>query len=425
MTGNSAPECAGRVRRLAAVLGAVVAIAGMALAQSPDQFGGQDRANAASQLIVLGVQRALDSLPPTAAQPVTYEFDPASDAFRRTTRLGPTVLRSAQTMEEGSFGLRLATSYFDLGETFQPIDYLIVFDEPFAGGTVRQQGVAKFGLDVSARVGLINLSAGYGVTKWLEVSGSVPITIVDAQASQIFSTAPEMPDFVVGSEVIDGDLPGAIRDLDRGLQNGDLVLRRESFTNLGVNFNDGTHVGLGRISLGAKAGVWTTERVQLAAMTELFLPSPSSTEFAGPDSTAIFPRLLATVKLTDWLRLHTDVGYGYDFDNAPLRSFTWNTGASVASERMAFDLGIGGAEYDQPIQWTPSVMHGGRAGDIPPSTGYALDDNNTGTTVVDVLVGMKLRLAESTVLSGAVTIPVVSQPFQPAALGTLAVEQYF
>jgi len=114
MTGGPAPEYAGGFRRLAVVLAAAVTIAGMAQAQSPNQFGGQDRANAASQLIVLGVQRALDSLPPTAAQPVTYEFDPASDAFRRTTRLGPTVLRSAQTMEEGSFGLRLATWYATL-----------------------------------------------------------------------------------------------------------------------------------------------------------------------------------------------------------------------------------------------------------------------------------------------------------------------
>jgi hypothetical protein len=400
-------------------------------ARAQNQFGGQQRADAAQQLITLAVERAIASLPPTAGQSVTYEFDPASDAMRRSTRLGPTVLRSAQTLGRGTLSVRVATSYFELGETFGPANYFLAFDEPRPGETVPLQGVAKIGLSTSAKVGLINLSAGYGITNRIDVTGSLPLTIVDAQASQIFSTVsstlnvPPGKALVSGPRLINGDLAEAIRTLDGGLRSGDLALRRERLTALGFDFNDGTHAGVGRISLGVKGLLWTTPALQLAAVTEVFLPSPSSNEFAGSDTFSILPRVVVTGAVTDWLRLHSDVGYDYDVDEAALRRFTWSAGGSISFERFSADLGFGGSEYDQSILWTPTTVHGVRTAGFPPSTGHALEDTGVGTSIIDILLGAKVRVSDNLVIAGGVTVPIVNTDFQPNVLGTVAVERYF
>jgi hypothetical protein len=409
-----------------ALAGLLAMAATAAHGQNPNQFGGQQRADAANEMIVLAVERGIASLPPTAGQSVTYEFAPASDAPERILRLGPTVLRSAQTIAQGTFTLRVAASYFDLSQSLGPINYLFDLDD-----AARTEAVAKLGLDASAHVGLLNLSATYGVTNRLEVMGNLPLTIVDASASQTFSTLtselnqPPSTARLAGVQVLDGDVAGASKLLDLGLRSGHYTLRRESFTDLGFNFNDGTHAGVGRISLGAKATVLTTASVQLAVMSELFLPSPSQAEFAGSDSVAILPRVLGTAKVTDALRLYTDVGYEYDFDEAPLRRFTWSAGGSVGFQRWSADLGMGGSEYDQPILWTPNTVYGAQTATAPASTGHALQDNGTGTTVVDVLVGIKVRLSDRVVLAGGVTVPVVNTDFQPDVLGTIAAEFSF
>ena len=412
--------------RIVAVVWATLVFPHPTPAQNPNQFGGQDRANAASQLIVLGVQRGIDSLPLTSGQAVTYEFDPASDALGRTARLGPTVLPSSQVIEPGTLALQVAASYFEQAETFQPINYMFTFD-----GTPRQ-GVAKLGLTAKADVGLLNFSLVYGISSRIEVSVSVPITVVDAQASEIFSTlssglsVPPKDAQLGGYFFTDGNVPSAITALNDGLKpGGPLALRQASLSNLGFAFNDGTHVGVGRISVGGKGILLSTTQLQLAFAPQLFMPSPSENDFSGPGSAAILPQLIATLKLTDALRLHSSVGYDYDFNTAALRSFTWRAGGSFASQRIEVDLGLGGSEYDAPIQWTPSIIHGQATATAPASTGQALDNNTTGTSLVDVLVGAKVRVTDAIVISAGVSIPVVSPAFQPDALGTLAVERTF
>jgi len=131
--------------------------------------------------------------------------------------------------------------------------------------------------------------------------------------------------------------------------------------------------------------------------------------------------------LSDRIRLHSDIGYNYDIDEASLRRFTWRMGGSVAIRQVSVDLGLGGSEYDAPIQWTPTVLHGERTATVPPFTARALDDTTAGDSYVDVLLGMKLRVTETWILAGAVTIPVVREEFQPDpdVLWTLALERYF
>jgi hypothetical protein len=397
-----------------------------ALAQNPNQFGAQDRADAAAELIVIAVERAIASLPPTSGPSVTYEFDPASDAFRRSIRLGPTVLRSSQTIGPGNFSLQFATSYFEMAQSFRPINYLFTLDEPQA-----RQVVSKLGLDASARVTLMNMSATYGLGTRVELSASLPITVVDAHAAQDFSTrtdalslpAAEAP--LTGILVLDGDVQEATQYLNSEIQAGRITLRQETFKDLGFDFDEGTNVGIGRISLGGKGIILSTEAFQAAAMADLFLPSPSEGAFAGSASVAVLPRLVGSLKLTDALKLHSDLGYEYDFETPELRQFTWRVGGSLAFERVAFDVGLGGSEYDTAVEWTPSVIHGGQTATLPASTGVALDDNTAGTSVVDVLLGAKLRVTDAFVIAGGVSIPVVSPAFQPDVLGTVAVEWCF
>ncbi len=415
------------IRRLGVVVALVMSILGRtAWAANPNQYGGQDRADAASELIVLGVQRGIDSLPLISGQSVTYEFDSTSDAPGRTTRLGPTVLPSSQVVEPGTFAVQCAASYFELAQTFQPINYLFDFS-----GTPAQQGVSKLGLKVDAKVGLLNISATYGISSRIEVDASVPITIVDAQASEIFPTYPSdlsVPpqDAQLAAVVFPrGQTQEGISALNGGLKSGQVVLRTASLSSLGFDFNDGTHVGLGRISLGGKAVVLSTPRFQLALYPQLLMPSPSQNEFSGPDSAAIFPQVAATVKVMDALRWHSSVGYDYDFNHDALRSFTWRSGGSFALQAFELDLGFGGSEYDSAIQWTPNVIHGQAPAPYLQATGYAVDKHTTGTSLVDILLGGKVRVAAETFLSGGVSIPIVSPGFQPDALGTIAIERVF
>jgi len=419
-----------RLRCWGALIGATTALAGAAHAQNPNQYGAQDRADAAHDLVVLAVQRAISSLPPTAGQSVVYEFDPKFDAFQRSTRLGPTVLRSTPTIGQGMLAVRVSASYFELDETFGPMDYHFTLDEPLPDGT--KEAVAKLGLGARARVGVTTLSASYGLLNRLDLTASVPITIVDANATQTFSTEPstlsepadEATLGVVGWDG-GGNLAGGRFQLNEDLRSGSLVMRRERFSAMGFDFDGGTQVGLGRVSLGAKGALLAKRRLHIAGMGELFLPSPNSAEFAGPNSFAVLPRVIAMGVLTDAIHAHADLGYQYDFDHSSLRCLTWNTGGSWATHRLAVDLGFGGSVFDTPIHWTPTRVRQGPTTTFPRFTMEALGDTETGSNFVDLLLGLKLRVAEGTVIAGAVTVPIDREKFQPAALGTIAVEQYF
>ena len=203
-----------------------------------------------------------------------------------------------------------------------------------------------------------------------------------------------------------------------------LVYRHDSFSALGFKFNEGTHAGIGRISLGGKAFLYNNKWVELAFMTEFFMPSPNQDEFAGSDSAAILPRGILVVPAADWLRFHADVGYEYDFDESVLRRLVWNVGPSMPFECFEFDVGVGGSKYDTPIQWTPAVARGAANAVVPESTITALANNQLGDNFIDFIGGLKVRLADRWVLSGAVNVPLNNEGVRPAALGTLALEYH-
>ncbi len=423
-----------RVLLLAALLSAVLGWGVAAHAQSiANQFGGQDRAHAAQRMIVLAVQQEISSLPPMSGQAVSYEFDLKTREPVKSKYLGPTAFRSTQTVGADNLSVRLATSYFDLADSFGPIPYRLGFDEPFPGEPQPRKAVVKFGLNADARVGLINLAANYGITTHFEVTMNLPIVIVDAHASEIFSSPraelglPPKEAHVTGQPIVNDDVGAALRNLEDELHspNGLYVLREETFSNLGFQFNEGTHAGVGRISIGAKSVVYSDKRLQVAVAPEFFFPSPNQDEFAGPDSGSILPRVIGAFTLAPPLKVHVDSGYDCDFDSNELRRFVWDAGASIASGQAEFDAGIGGSKYNEGIEWTPGVVKGARTQNFPPSTGIALGNNTLGDNFVDFLAGIKFRVTDNWIVSGAIDVPINSQGFRPAAAGTLALEYYF
>jgi hypothetical protein len=388
-----------------------------AYGQGQGQFGGQSRADAASQMIVLAVQQGISSLPPTSGQSFSYEYDPDTLTFVASEVLGPTAFRSAQTVGKGRFTFRAAGSYFEISDSFGPITYFIEPKDPELAGP---RGYAKFGLEASAQVGLINLSANYGITNRFEVMLNLPVVIVDAQASQKFTTAATALDLPADEATVDGALTE--EQLDEFLDVGALVVRTETFDDLGFDFNSGTHGGLGRVSIGAKGIAYAGKWARLALAPELFLPSPNECEFAGPDSVAVLPRVIGQLNAADFLRFHIDVGYDHDFDSAELRRFVWNVGASIPHERFSVDFGVGGSEFEQGIRWTPSVAESVETDEFPATVLTAQEGNRLGTSFIDFLAGLKMRLSDRLVLGGAVTVPLNDEGFRPDALGTAALE---
>jgi hypothetical protein len=388
---------------VSAVLACAAVLSHLSIVRAQDQFGGQSRADAASRAIVLAVQQGISGLPPTSGQSFVYEFNPASsDIPVRSQRLAPISLRAPETVGEGSFSFRAAVSYFALSASLGPIDYQV--DVPN-----NSSRFAKFGTKVDAKVGVFGLTLNYGITRRVEATFNLPMVLVDVQGSEIFSHDPSLGPKTVGF----GFSP---HDLNEKLANGTLVLRTVSFSQLGLTFNDGTHVGVGRMSLGTKARVYFEDPFRLAAACDFYFPSPSEAEFAGSDSPSILPRVIGSARLANWMRLHVDAGYDYDFDVSQLRRFVWDFGVSFPLTVATFDLGVGGSKYDTPIDWTPQRV---RSSNILVT---ALGNNQTGTNYVDFLAGAKVRLSDTVILGGAVNVPVTNEGLQPIVGGTVALE---
>jgi hypothetical protein len=417
----------GALALLAAALGAL-ATADRVEAQS---FGSQERANAASLMILLGVTQGIETLPPSSGQAFLYQYDPNLDTYVASARLGPTAFRTARTIGRGRFGLRAAGSYFEVNKNLDPIAY---------AGSATPNGPAtsftRFGLDVDSRVGIMSFSGTYGVLDILDLDVNVPVTVVSAEAFESFvSCSPDNPiPGCTGTEPInDAPIIGApsLQTLDTALADGRLTFRSGTAQQLGASFNDSTSWGLGRISLGSKVVLYESEGADLAFGLRLHFPSPSEDDFAGPDSWALDPRLIGEIKIAEGTRLLLDLGYSNDFTFDELSAFQWSLGASYGFEAATFDAGFAGSAFRQGIEWTPSVFcqpDPGQTECLPGrSTFYtALEDNELETFYANFVGGIKVKTFENQVLSGAVNVPLNSdEGFRPDAIGTVAYEFYF
>lgn len=384
---------------------------GIAPAPAQNLFGEAQRAAAAQQAVVVAVQQGISSLPPTSGQAFSYQLDEELGTYVPSEVLGPISFRTPQTVGRNNLTFRFAASYFDLGDTFGPILYEV-------NGIGEAPLYTMFGTKVDAQVGLFNLAVNYGVLDRLELTMNLPIAVTSTNGDELYlGSGPNSPD-PTSTAVRARDSEDAI---DRGLNDKSLAIRSLNYDARGVGdeFSEGTHAGVGRISLGGKGILYSGSRFQAAFMTELFLPSPSEAEFAGSDTLAILPRVVTQTDITEMIRMHVDAGYDYDFSDAELRRFTWNVGGSLALKVVTFDAGVGGSLFDEGIEWTPSriVVPGGSG-----ITLTALGDNRLGNNYVDFLGGVKFRLAERWVLGGAVNVPINDEGFRADAVGTVALE---
>ena len=422
-----------RLAALAAV-GMALGLAGRADAQGT--FGSQSRADAASRMLVLAVQQGISSLPPTAGQSFSYRLDPEIGTFVPDEgRLEPVSFRSTQVIQPGTFSIRAAMSAFHLEESFGPLLYAGEAQDPADDPDGRFDAFTEFGTSVDADVFLTNIAFNYGVVDRVEVSLNVPVVVVDADATQ------ETLSFIDGA----GNIRVAAYSTPEQVQNaktiseadGGATLRSLRYADLpDAGFNDGSNVGLGRVSLGGKVLALSTQMFQVAFSTEVFLPSPNEDEFSGSESFAILPRLITRAAPLDILRLHADVGYDYDFDEEELTRLVWNAGASVVPhERVVLDLGVGGSLFDEPIRWTPTVATS--PGDptpdpmdpsrptVPPLRITTSGDTELGDNFVDLLFGVKGKITDHLILSGAFNVPLNEDGLRPEVVATLSAELYF
>jgi hypothetical protein len=306
----------------------------------------------------------------------------------RTQLLGPVSLRDPETLAEGKLTLRVAESYFAISTLLGPVAYRLSSSREFTA----------FGSDLQAKTGVLDLTLNYGITARVEANLNLPVVAVGAQASEVYPS--------VGGSALFGPSPGSLSAAP---------LKTVPYSQIaGVSFNDGAHAGVGRISLGTKALLYVEDPFRLAASCDFYLPSPNREQFAGSDTASILPRVIGSARLTDWMRLLVDTGYDYDFGSSQLRRFGWDVGVSFPLRAATFDLGMGGSEYATPIQWTPTRIP------VHPGELTAVGDNQTGRNYVDFLTGVKFRLTDRLVMSGAVNIPVARPGVQPIAGGTVA-----
>jgi outer membrane putative beta-barrel porin/alpha-amylase len=405
-------------------------VSGQALAQVTTNAI-QFTANSIGRMIVLGVEQGISSLPPTSGQSFSYEFDPSLDTYVASERLGPTSFRSPQTVGVGHSSLRLAASYFELADSFEPIPYIV------NDSSGHPLGALALGAKADAQVGLLNLSFNHGFTDRFEMSINLPVVVVDAHGAEIFTSragtsslpareAPVSgPAIVINPTTGKPDIPQTLVNLNTALHENLLFLRKESFGALGFRFNSENHLGIGRIGLGAKGLLYTDRVVQLAVAPEVFLPSPSEGSFAGSDTGAILPRVVAAFSLSDALKLHVDAGYAYDFEVDELRRIVWNFGPSLALNGATFDVGVSGSKFNSGIAWTPASASFRAFDGSTLTLQQAAGSNRLGSNFIDALVGVKVRLGEKSVLSGSVNVPLNNEGFRAPAVGTVAGELYF
>ena len=386
-------------------------------AAAQNQFGGQDRVDAANRLVRQGVQQAISALPPTSSQSLVFRFDLANQTYERAESLGPLVLRSPETIGKHTGSVRVTTSYFEASAEFEPATYLIEPIEPLdPTKSPNQSNFVKFGLNAGARVSVTSLSAIFGVADGVELSANLPLVVTDASAALTFSTLPELGG-VVGHPRSESGLDGWLRD-------GTLEIGRGAADDLGFRFDDGARVGLGRVGIGAKVMLPETSWLQIAVAPEIFLPSPNSDDLAGSDTFMLSTDVIARLTLGEWPSLYANVGYDYDFDDAELRRLFWRSGVSRGWDRFSVDLGLGGSVYDSPIRWTPAQARSVDDGFFNPTTVTLLGANDVDKTFFHFLGGLKLRLSERSVVGGAVTVPIRKEGLLPDIVWTLSLELY-
>jgi hypothetical protein len=439
-------------RRCAALLfAATLAGAATATAQGPLESL-QQRGQGASNALIQVVQQGISALPPIGPQAYSYEFDPALGAMRRSELPGSTVFRVPNVLPAQAWSLRVAGAYFDIEDEVTAgyaAERCVEQGDPATCPRTRE-GFIALGFGASARVGIISLAASYGLTDFIELDVALPITIVDAEATDIVTTASptssqigfantDLNIFPVETrEDLDtirrggtAPNPGGSQVRELGLARVPYDTRESQLGQLGASdsdlFNSGTGVGLGRASIAAKIASPRWNDFRFALAPEVLLPSPSEDEYAGPDSAALAMRVLGVYEPDPHIRLLVDLGYEWDTESTSLTRFAWAGGVSFPTEFATVDLGVTGSRYQNGVRWgVPGYEERSVQGAFRDSATLLEGESITLDNVfVNFAFGIKVPLSDRFALSGSALVPVDDASFRPDAYGTLGFEAYF
>lgn len=409
----------------AGVIGVLVLLAvSLRASPAPAQIAQatQAQAAAARTAVLVAVERGVAALPPSSGQAIVWELDASLDSYRESPTLGPTALRSPLTIGKNRLALRVASSYFDAADDFGTVAYGVR-----VGREQQDSEALALGLSASAAVWLTSFSGTIGLSDTTQLTFSLPLLNVHANAQTRYTTLAGCTGddclFVYATAIrsLSGETPRSA--VERAIDEGSLQLESRSLRPQdGFGGGDGVH--LGRTGLELRRTLCSGDLFQLAVELGALLPSPDEEDFAGSNSLAVIPRVIAGWSLSPELTLRTDVGYENDFDVQELRRFAWNAGITYGVARFSIDLGFGGSEYTDPLQWTPERFSY-TANSDPKEATTDPDATRIGTTYADFLFGVKVALTDQLFISGVASVPVTSGGFAPAALGTWAIEYYF
>lgn len=415
---------------------ALAALPRAALAQSGlAQVISKSQAEGVKKLVLVAVERGISSLPPSTGQAYSYDWNPEIETFERSGFAGPVSFRTPATIGPGHLSVRVASSFFSLSKHYDPIDY------EFTDTSSKAKYYGRIGLEPRASVGIISTALTYGWSDSLEFNLNLPIVIADVSATQTFACA-------CSEAVTRSYAPGiqSLAALDQGLAGGSLTLKKQPLQRMllsdqelarqglsksqSASFSSGTSAGLGRAGLGVKWVLLTSRLVDVAFVPDLLLPSPSEDAYAGSDTFAVVPRMVAMGPGEGRYKLHLEAGYDYDFDVAELRRFEWRAGASAAFKSVTIDAGVAGATYAAETKWTS------QSGTIPLMPGNpqltanvdyrALGNANSGGgTTVDFLAGTRIEVVDGAMITGSVSVALDDSGLRADAVGTLAFEYYF
>lgn len=379
------------------------------------------RAAALEQMALVAIEQGFRSVPPAAAQSISFSFDMENDSFVRNEDLGPFIFRAPETLGKGNIGVRLSVSQFELDETFGPTTHVRRnADDPEA-----VDFYTKFGSSLQAEVWLFSLSSTIGLSATTDVYVSLPVASVDTDAriqwtARFENTEPELSDQRL---VLSRSLGGLERLFDPGDGgNPRARIRSDPYAAFGISVGEG--VGLGRVLLGLKHAFFRSERVSAALIGDFLLGSPDADRLSGPSSPAIAPRIAIEAKPLQATRLHVDLGYEFDFEDARLRRLSWSVGPSFSFGLGRIDIGVGGSKYEEEIQWTPNVVAGENRGGGSRLDLVHVGDGGLGDLFWDVTIGAQLSVFDNYVVAASLLLPLNDDGARPDTLGTISVERY-
>lgn len=295
----------------------------------------------------LAVQREISAVPLGSFSNFTYEYSASLGTFTESYQVSAPDFWRGYNTGRGRLAAGLGVSVFDLNS--------LSISPGSADSTAGTQTVRVNDVVVTS------LYAEYGLMDRVDLYLDVPLVFTDASLHTTTGTAS----------------PGGQRS--PSISSG---------------------FGLGRIPLGVKWLMWNSEWVDLFLNPEIFFPSPSSAELAGPASGSLLPRTVATVRLTKRLSAYSETGYEFDFDTFKLSRFVWKAGVGFAFLNGSVDVAGSGTHYASTTQvGTTALMR----------------------NYLDCLTGLTLALSDRWRISASLGIPLGSDDLRPTVRGTVAI----